>query len=570
MTKRPFGGVLSWYTGRVKWLLGILAVFIMMPTVAHAAPYVEFDPDYSEPILVNGVGGSVDEVFLPLNEYVAGMDVWLSTGATVGSATFSLFGPDGAELTEVTAALPAVPDAAGGMRFHVAFPNQLSVTGGSPYTLRISSDLVGLRLYEAGADPLLAHNAQPQLQYSIGRARINGQDEGFGFKYALYENHENAPPILSNLAVIQPVSGTAAVTWTANEPVDGQVIFNGVTVPYSGGYSSCLPSVGLCSVTLVVQPGGSYEFTLTARDVWGNVSSLNGSFVALGVGQTPPPTPTPAPPPASVTPVGTPLDTTKPVITNLRAVNMSGTGFTVVWTTDEASNATVVALQLPYLVFGAANTDSTFELEHTVALSGLTQDTYYRVKVTASDESGNIASASIDVLTARPTPPPASPTPQPPQPSTPVPASPTPVPTVSVGPNLPAGTEVRWNPPAGASPSGGYRVDVIGSDGQLVRTVHTTSANANVGDVPAGSRVIVYADDHGVYRKVAAPVSVIRSGSGVERFLMWLPYGLGALVLLIGIVLIVLQSRKRKTAEPPVQTAPPPPTSGAMPNPSPF
>ncbi|HTP56843.1 MAG TPA: hypothetical protein VMJ72_01005, partial [Candidatus Paceibacterota bacterium] len=202
---------------------------------------------------------------------------------------------------------------------------------------------------------------------------------------------------------------------------------------------------------------------------------------------------------------------------------------------------------------------------------GLAQDTDYRVKVTTSDASGNVASASIDVLTIRPTPPPASPSPQPPQSPAPTPASPTPVPTISVGPNIPAGTEVQWNPPAAASPSGGYRVDVIGSDGRLVRTVHTTATNANVGDVPAGSRIIVYADNNGVYQKVAAPASIVtHPRSTAEQLLTWAPYLLGALVVLIGAAIAVLKLRKPKNTEPPVPAVPTSPTSGAMPNPSPF
>ncbi|HUO75470.1 MAG TPA: hypothetical protein VMU12_00940 [Candidatus Paceibacterota bacterium] len=553
----------------MKWLIGSIVALSLFPTVAHAAtPYFEFDPGYSEPILVNSVGGSVDEVFLPLNEFLSGMDLWLSTGGTVGSATFSLFDPSGTELTESTLSLPAVADSPGGTRFHIGFPNQFSVAGGSPYILRVSSGLVGLRLYEAGTIPLLAHNAQPQLQYSTGQARINGEDKTFGFKYALYENREYAPPILSNLAVVQPVSGTAAVTWTANEPVDARVIYNGTTVPYTGGYSSCLPSLSLCSVTLAVEPGTSYGFTLTARDIWGNASSLDGSFVALGVGQTPPPTPTPVPS-APATPTVLPPDTTKPVITDLRTVNVTGTGFTVAWTTNEAANAIVVALQLPYLVFGAGNSDATLELEHAITLSGLTQDTSYRVKVLTSDASGNTASESIDVLTTRPTPLPVSPVPQSSQ--TPVPAttSPTPMPTISVGPATPGGTDVQWSPVASGQAPDGYRVDVIGSGGTLIRTVHTTGTIANVGDVPAGARVIVYANNAGVYQKVAQPASVIRGISLAERLLVMAPYILGVIILAIGATILIMKFRGPKVPLPPAHTSEPP-TSGAMLNPTEF
>ena len=561
---------MSWYTLKVKWLIGPILILFALPGVAHAAtPYFEFNPDYSESILVNSSGGTVDQVFLPLNEFLAGLDIWISTGGTTGTATFSLLNTGGTELAQTTASLPAIADSADGIRFHVALPSQLSVNGGQAYTLRISSGLVGLRLYEAGSNPLLAHNAQPQLQYFNGMARINGVDMNFSFKYALYENHENLPPVLTNLTATQPDIGSAVISWNANEPVDAQVTYNTLSVPFTGQYSSCLPSVGMCSVSLTVQPGASYSYTLTASDVWGNLSTLTGSFDALGAGQTPAPTPTPTPT-ASVSPTATPPDTTKPVISNLRAVSITGDGFTMAWTTNEAANSTVAALQLPYLTFGAGNADATLELEHAVPLTGLIQDTSYRVKITTDDGFGNGASASIDVMTIRPTPLPTSPTPPPGTTPTPLASSPTPVPTISVGPASPTGTELQWTAPSGGTPSGGYRVDIIGTDGNLIRTIRTAVSHVNAGTIPAGARIVVYGDNAGVFQKVATPASVALPPSQTAGLPAWTLYTAGALVVAAGVGYLILKSRKRKPPLPTVPTGPTLPTSGAMPNPSQF
>ena len=117
-----------------------------------------------------------------------------------------------------------------------------------------------------------------------------------------------------------------------------------------------------------------------------------------------------------------------------------------------------------------------------------------------------------------------------------------------------------WTPPAGGAPNG-YRIDVIGPDGKLIKTIRTFDTSADLGTLPDGAQVIVYRDlGGGIFEKITSPGTVRSSASFVERLLTMLPYivaGLG--ILLIGGALGYRKfgTRKQKPEEPP----PTPPSS---------
>lgn len=557
----------------MKWLLVAILMLVALshaPSAYAAAAYFEFHPDYAQSLLVAS-SDTVFEVFLPLNEYLAGFDFWVSTAGQTGDATFTLLDPSGAELASRTVPVPAIADSAGGTRLHIDLPSQLAVTGNSAYSIRISTAMPTLRLYYANQNRLLAHNASPAASYSGGLARIGSQDEQFSFTFALYENAETAAPVLSNVSVSQPAVGQTTLSFNANEPVDWKVTYNTSVLDWTGSYSSCQPQIQTCTVSLPVSPGTDYTYTLAVRDSWGNHSGVSGTFTSLGYGQTPVPTASVAGSPAP-SPSGAPItaptpDTTPLSITGLRIAGLAARSAGFAWTTNKAANATVVVQLTPVLITAGGNSDGTLELEHLITVGTLTPDTYYQATVTSVDGAGLRATATATFLTPKETP------------ASPPSSNPSPTPAPSGGPSAPpplaqpgsgAGPPgVQWSPPAGGEPKDGYRVDVFDSQNKLIKTItipagtHTATLT---GLVQGQHRVIVYAKHDGVYEKVAAPTTItVRTKPPAERLALAAPYILGALVLAIASTVGVLALRKPRAPMPPA--TPPAPMTGAMPNP---
>ena len=537
----------------------LLVLFVMLTGLAwafpaHGALFYEFNPDYSQSLLVAS-SETVSEVFLPLNDYLGALDFWVSNASAAGDATFTLYNPAGTAIAERTVAVPAIADTAGGTRLRVTLPAQIAVTSNAAYRVRIATIAPTFRLYYADATRLLAHNGAPLPTYTGGLARIGADDMGFSFKFALYENHENTPPQLTGVTITQQSAHETIINFNANEPVDRHLQYGSAIIDWNGEYSSCAPDIQTCAIILVVSPATTYQYSLTVQDVWGNQTTTTGTFMTLSEGQPPTPTPTSTvsasvTPTPTVTPTATP-DTTGPALTNVRLVSSTPNTAALAWTTNEAANSIVVVQILPYLISAGANSDSTLELEHFVSVANLPSDTYLRATITSYDAVGNSGKATVDFLTPRQTPAPTTtPTPSPGTTAPPAVASPTPSATPAVsGPQ--DNPQLTWSAPASGDPSNGYRIDVFDSANNLIRTITVPPGQRQValGSLPAGNnRVVVYTNNNGVFEKVAAPTPVtVRPPQGFfERVEVALPYILGGIVVAILAVVVAMKLRKQK------------------------
>lgn len=529
---------------------------------AHAALYYEFNPDYSQSLLV-ATSDTVSEVFLPLNDFLGALDFWVSNASSSGDVTFTLYNPSGTAMAERTIAVLPIGDDAVGKRLHVNLPVQFAVTGNAPYRVRIATTNPTLRLYYADSTQLIAHNGSPVAAYAGGLARIGTNDMGFSFKFALYENQESVPPQLTGVTVNQISPDQTTITFNANEPVDRHVQYGGQTIDFDGDYTSCAPTISVCTVTLAVSPGTTYTFTLTVKDVWGNQAAATGTFTTLSDNSPQTPTPTPvitAPSTSTPIPTATPIpDSTAPIISNLRIVSLAPRTATFAWTTNEAANSTVVVQFLPDLINAGGNLDDTQELEHFIVVNNLPSDAALRAFISSFDGTGNKGAAFVDFVSPHDAAGPGTTT-------TP---SPTPVPPVVTGP--PDSPTISWTPPASGPPTDGYRIDVFDAANNLVKTITVPAGQLSValGTLPIGeNRIVIYADNDGTFEKVAAPIPVVVRVVGFwEHLIALLPYILGGVVIIIIAVVVSMKLRKRK---PSAATPPPEPMSGARSNPATF
>jgi hypothetical protein len=159
-------------------------------------------------------------------------------------------------------------------------------------------------------------------------------------------------------------------------------------------------------VGFVDYAGGNYRLLATSpyhnggtdgTDLGANIDAIDA---AIGGTTTPPP---PPPPPA---------DTTAPTIMGASVANVTTTGATVVWTTNEASTSTVA--YGPSMALGTSTAQNTaLVTSHSMALAGLAPNTTYYYQAVSGDAAGNVGRSVAFVFRTQAVPPPPPPPPAP-------------------------------------------------------------------------------------------------------------------------------------------------------------
>jgi len=210
------------------------------------------------------------------------------------------------------------------------------------------------------------------LRFTVTSA--NGADVGLAEieVFASGGGGDVMPPVISNVASSNITSSGATITWTTNEASDSQVEY-GLTASY--GSSTTLAPALLTSHSVALSgltTNTLYHYRVKSRDASGNLAtSSDFTFTTSGGGG----------------------DVTPPVISSVAASNITSSGATITWTTNESSDSQVeYGLTTSY---GSSTTlDPSLVTSHSVALSSLTSNTLYHYRVKSKDASGNWAVSS--------------------------------------------------------------------------------------------------------------------------------------------------------------------------------
>jgi hypothetical protein len=477
----------------------VFVVLILLPTVAvNAASYFEFNPDSFQTSALNISGvNNPKEIFLPLNEFLGGMDLWLSNTGAAGSMTLVVRDAGNNIVAQRTISVPSLTVVDGGHRFYAPFNNQIQVNGSERYTVSIVSSMPGLNAYYANRIDYLGHNAPAESAYINGAAVIGGEEKEYSFKFALHENSENLPPEISNVSTDNLSPSQTKIEFNTNEPVDYKIDFSPagqslVLGAFTGTYNYCTPGVAVCDKTLDVLPNTSYQYILTVKDVWNNQSTYQGYFTsAPDYGATPAPLLSQTPLVQSATPIPSNEPSVLPVITGLRVAALTDRAVAVSWHTNKPANSFLLISYGQRQITITNTTDSQLELEHYLVTGNfLFPDTQYYANVTSADSQNQKASASIPFTTLKSTELNPSSTPLLPPPPTDGEKN-----NIQIqGGGLFGDTRIEWNVPANQKPVS-YRVDVIDKNNNVVSQTYVPGNihEVVIPDMPKGEKtVIVY------------------------------------------------------------------------------
>src|SRR6185295_3323971 len=177
----------------------------------------------------------------------------------------------------------------------------------------------------------------------------------------------SAPQITAVSATNITTTG-ATVSWTTSEAADSLVEF-GTTTAYGSSTSLDSALVTSHAVTLVgLTENTTYHYRVKSKDAAGNLAT--GSDQTFNT-----------------------LDGTAPQITAVTVTNITTTGATITWSTNEAADS-LVEFGTTTAYGSSTSLDSMMVTSHAVSLAGLTENTTYHYRVKSKDAAGNLATGS--------------------------------------------------------------------------------------------------------------------------------------------------------------------------------
>jgi len=251
-----------------------------------------------------------------------------------------------------------------------------------------SSTTLNTTMVTAHSQNLSALTASTTYHYRVLSRDAAGNLATSGdFTFTTATPPDTTAPVISNVASSNITTTGATITWDTDEASDTQIEY-GLDATYGSSTTLNTTMVTAHSQNLTgLSAATTYHYRVLSRDAAGNVAT-SGDFTFT---------------------TATPPDTTAPAISNVVSSNITTSGATITWDTDEASDT-----QIEYgldATYGSSTTlNTTMVTAHSQNLSGLTASTTYHCRVLSRDAAGNLAmSADFTFTSASPPPPPPPP-----------------------------------------------------------------------------------------------------------------------------------------------------------------
>jgi len=183
---------------------------------------------------------------------------------------------------------------------------------------------------------------------------------------------DTTPPVISGVTVSGVSDTRAVIMWTTDELSDSEVEYgNGTSY---GLRATDASDTAVHSLVLDgLKPMTGYHFRVKSTDVFGNGPAVSADAVFTTAGNP---------------------DIIGPKISNVKVTNITRTGATVTWTTDEPADSVVEYGNST--VYGQKLSSKQNVVSHSVSISGLSAGKVYHFRVGSTDPAGNPASQGGD------------------------------------------------------------------------------------------------------------------------------------------------------------------------------
>lgn len=191
-------------------------------------------------------------------------------------------------------------------------------------------------------------------------------------------------PVFVSVATASAGESEVNIVWTTDEMAYGFVEY-GETTSYGQATPKSASATMDHTVTVAgLTPGTAYHYRIVAEDESGNISySKDRTFeTALEA---------------------VAIDNVPPEITEVSAMNITASGATITWMTDELAQGKIEYGKTAEYGKSSPLTDD-YATEHSASFSNLDADTEYHYRVVVQDESGNESVSPDEVFTTDPAP----------------------------------------------------------------------------------------------------------------------------------------------------------------------
>ncbi len=187
-----------------------------------------------------------------------------------------------------------------------------------------------------------------------------------------------APTTPSNLSASTVSTSQINLTWSASTDNVGVSGYRVERCQGSGcsNFSQITTPTGTSFSDTGLSQGTIYRYRVRAADSAGNLSSYSSV--------------------AEATTQSSPTDTTPPVISNVSVSNITSSGATITWSTNENSTSFV---QYGLTTGYGSSANSSGQTSHSVNITGLSSNTIYNFRISATDSSSNNSFSSNQTFT---------------------------------------------------------------------------------------------------------------------------------------------------------------------------
>ncbi len=181
---------------------------------------------------------------------------------------------------------------------------------------------------------------------------------------------DTTPLAIPEVNVSDITETSATITWTTDKPATSKVEY-GKTEAYGSETTENTKLSNSHSVTLDgLEPNTTYYYTAISQDASGNEATSGGDLRTLAKADE--------------------TDETAPTISEVNVSDITESGATITWATDETATSQVEYGETED--YGSETTENTkLSNSHSVTLTGLASSTTYYFKIISKDASGNEA-----------------------------------------------------------------------------------------------------------------------------------------------------------------------------------